>query len=153
LAATFDQATVRLYVNGAQVAASAQTAALSTSTSALTIGADFYGEYFEGVLDEIRIYNRALNVSELQTDMHTPVVGGVVQFSVRRDLPTGAIVLSWIDSASSGTYRVRRATGPTPAAFLNASCWIVQATSFTDPAPQNDGNSYDYLVDAGSSCP
>ena len=153
LAATYDQAMLRLYVNGAQVATGAQTAPVSTSNSALTIGADFYGEFFQGVLDEVRIYNRALGVSEIQTDMNTPVQGGVVQFNVRRDLPTGSVVLSWTDTASSGTYRVRRATGPAPADFSGATCWIVQGTTFTDPAPQNNGISYDYLVDARSACP
>jgi len=153
LAATYDQTMLRLYVNGVQVATGAQTAAVSTSNAALTIGADFYGEFFQGILDEIRIYDRALSVSEIQTDMNTPAQGGVVQFNVRRDLPTGSVVLSWTDSASSGTYRVRRATGPAPADFSSATCWIVQGTTFTDPAPQNDGISYDYLVDARSVCP
>ncbi len=153
LAATFDQAMLRLYVNGDEILPGAQqTTALSTSTSALTIGADSYGEFFQGVLDEIRIYNRALSVSELRTDMNTPVQGGVVQFSLGRDLATGSVVLSWIDSALSGTYRVRRATGPTPTDFSAATCWVVQGTTFTDPAPQDNGVSYDYLVDARSSC-
>jgi hypothetical protein len=144
---------IRLYVNGVQVATGAQATPLSTSNGVLTIGADFYGEFFQGDLDEIRIYNRALSVSELQTDMNTPVQGGVIQFSVRRDLPHGTVALSWVDSALSGTYRVRRATGPSPAAFSTATCWIVQGTTFTDPAPQNNGVSYDYLVDARSACP
>jgi hypothetical protein len=60
LAATYDGTTIRLYVNGVQVATGAQTAAISTSTSALAIGANFYGEYFNGLIDEVRIYNRAL---------------------------------------------------------------------------------------------
>jgi hypothetical protein len=29
----------------------------------------------------------------------------------------------------------------------------VAGTTFTDPAAAADGNSYDYLVDAGASCP
>ena len=31
------------------------------------------GEYFEGRIDEVRIYNRALSVTEIQTDMSTPI--------------------------------------------------------------------------------
>ena len=39
-------------------------------------GNSFNGvEYFTGLLDEIRIYNRALSVSEIQQDMTTPVGG------------------------------------------------------------------------------
>ena len=40
LAATYDGATLRLYVNGAQVSSQAHTGAIITSTSALRIGGD-----------------------------------------------------------------------------------------------------------------
>src|SRR5439155_665278 len=74
LAATFDGATVRLYVNGVQVASQAQTAPLAATTGALQIGADGYtGENFAGRIDEVRIYNRALSAAEIQTDMNTAV--------------------------------------------------------------------------------
>ena len=75
LAATYDRATIRLFVNGVQVSTAAQTAAVSTSNAVLTIGADFYGEYFAGLIDEVRIYNRALSAAEIQTDMSTAVGG------------------------------------------------------------------------------
>ena len=32
-----------------------------------------YGEYFQGLIDEVRIYNRALTAAEIQADMNTPV--------------------------------------------------------------------------------
>jgi len=74
LAATYDGATMRLYVNGEQVASRAQTGAIATSTNPLQIGGDiFYGQYFAGLIDEVRIYNRALNIAEIQSDMNTPV--------------------------------------------------------------------------------
>jgi hypothetical protein len=74
LAATYDGATMQLYVNGVQVASRAQTGAIATSTNPLQIGGDsFYGQYFAGRIDEVRIYNRALSVAEIQTDMNTPL--------------------------------------------------------------------------------
>ena len=74
LAATYDGATMRLYVNGGQVASRAQTGAIATSTNPLQIGGDtFYGQYFAGLIDEVRIYNQALSVAEIQSDMNTPV--------------------------------------------------------------------------------
>jgi hypothetical protein len=73
LAATFDRTTVRLYVNGAQVASQAQTTLLTTSTATLQIGGDVYGENFAGRIDEVRIYNRALSAAEIQGDMITAV--------------------------------------------------------------------------------
>ena len=73
LAATYDRTMIRLFVNGVQVASGAQTSAISTSNGVLTIGADFYGEYFQGLIDEVRIYNRALGQTEIQSDMNTSV--------------------------------------------------------------------------------
>jgi hypothetical protein len=77
LAATFDGATVRLYVNGAQVASRAQTVPLVTGTGTLQIGADAYtGENFAGRIDEVRIYSRALTAAEIQADMNTALNSG-----------------------------------------------------------------------------
>jgi hypothetical protein len=40
----------------------------------LQIGGDtIYGQYFAGLIDEVRIYNQALSVAEIQSDMNTPV--------------------------------------------------------------------------------
>jgi hypothetical protein len=73
LAATYDGGTVRLYVNGTVVASQAQTTPLTTSTGPLSIGGSVaYGEFFQGVLDELRLYNRALAAGEIQTVMTTP---------------------------------------------------------------------------------
>ncbi len=74
LATTYDGATLRLYVNGTQVASQAVTGAIRTSSGVLSIGGNgVWGEYFSGRLDEVRIYNRALSAAEVQTDMNTPV--------------------------------------------------------------------------------
>jgi hypothetical protein len=32
-----------------------------------------FGEYFQGRIDDLRIYNRALSAAEITTDMNTPV--------------------------------------------------------------------------------
>jgi len=77
-AGTYDGATLRVYINGTQIAGLAATGALVNSTGQLSIGgnpAESNIEYFRGLLDEIRIYNRALSVSEIQQDMTTPVGG------------------------------------------------------------------------------
>ena len=74
LAATYDGATMRLYVNGVQVASRAQTGNIATSTNPLQIGGDsIYGQYFAGMIDEVRIYSRALTQTEIQTDMNAPL--------------------------------------------------------------------------------
>ncbi|HVQ90242.1 MAG TPA: LamG-like jellyroll fold domain-containing protein [Mycobacteriales bacterium] len=74
LAGTYDGATLRLYVNGVQVATKARTGPLPASTSPLRIGGNSaWGEYFSGLIDEVRVYNRALPAAEIGTDMTTPV--------------------------------------------------------------------------------
>ena len=61
LAVTYDGATLRLYVNGTLVASQAKTGAITSSTNQLQIGGDsIYGQYFNGLIDEVRIYNTAL---------------------------------------------------------------------------------------------
>jgi hypothetical protein len=47
---------------------------MSTSTSALRMGGNsVWGEWFNGIMDEVRVYSRALTVSEIQFDMNTPI--------------------------------------------------------------------------------
>src|SRR2546430_1106977 len=77
LAGTFDGTTVRLYVNGVEVASQAQATSLVNTAETLQIGADkFAGENFAGRIDEVRIYNRALSPAEIQADMAVGVDGG-----------------------------------------------------------------------------
>src|SRR5262249_28851566 len=74
LAVTYDGAVLSLYVNGTLVSTTTLTGAMATSTAALRIGGNsIWGEYFKGMIDEVRIYNRALAASEIQVDMATPV--------------------------------------------------------------------------------
>ena len=74
---TYDGATLRLYVNGTLVGSQAKTGAITTSTNPLQIGGDsIYGQYFKGLIDEVRIYNVALAAAQIQTDMNTPVGSG-----------------------------------------------------------------------------
>ncbi len=74
VATTYDGATVRLYVDGAEVASRPQTGAVSTSDGPLHIGGnDVWGEWFEGRVDEVRVYRRALAASEIASDVRTPI--------------------------------------------------------------------------------
>ena len=77
LAVTYDGANLRLYKNGALVTTTAAPGALVTSANPLRIGGNtIWGEYFDGRIDEVRVYNRALSAAEITTDMTTPVGGG-----------------------------------------------------------------------------
>jgi len=55
-----------------QVASRSQSGAIRSASGVLGIGGDaFWGQYFSGLIDEIRIYNRALSPAEVQSDMNT----------------------------------------------------------------------------------
>jgi Concanavalin A-like lectin/glucanases superfamily/Domain of unknown function (DUF1929)/Kelch motif len=96
LAVTYDRVAVRLYVNGVQVSSLAATAAIATSTNPLQIGGDsIYGQYFQGTIDEVRVYNRALTAVEIQGDMNTPV-GSSSQ-------PTLSIANATVTEGNTGT--------------------------------------------------
>src|SRR5262249_33613982 len=76
LAATYDGTTIRAYLNGAQAGTKAISGSITTSTNPLRIGGDsVWGEYFNGLIDEVRVYNTALTAAQIQTDMNTPVGG------------------------------------------------------------------------------
>ncbi len=75
LATTYDGNTLRLYVNGAEVSSRPITGGIQGTTAPLRIGGNTYpGQFFDGLIDEVRIYRRALTASEIAADMNTPVV-------------------------------------------------------------------------------
>lgn len=75
LAATYDGSVFRLYVNGNEVANAPVSGEIIQSDSGLSIGGNtIWGEYFQGMIDEVRIYNRALSASEIQDDMDSPLL-------------------------------------------------------------------------------
>jgi hypothetical protein len=65
---------LRLYLNGVEVNARATSGSIVASSGALRIGGNaVWGEYLEGFIDEVRVYNRALSAAQIQADMTTPV--------------------------------------------------------------------------------
>ena len=111
LALTYDGTTERLYLNGALVASKAKTGAITTSTNPLTIGSDpLYGQYFSGLIDEVRVYNAALSQTAIQTDMTTPISGSSTTDTTPPTTPAGltpgvagqtSISLSWTASTDN----------------------------------------------------
>ena len=74
MAATYDGATLKLYLNGALVSSKAAAGTLRASTNPLRIGGNLiWGEYFKGQIDDVRIYNSVLTQAQIQTDLNTPV--------------------------------------------------------------------------------
>jgi hypothetical protein len=74
LASTYDGSMLRMYLNGVQVGSKAVSGNMKIGSGPLRIGGNsLWGEYFQGKIDEVRVYNRALTASQIRTDMTTPV--------------------------------------------------------------------------------
>ena len=77
IVATYDSGTMKLYING-EYAAGTTGADLQSDISNynLTIGAGISQTLsFNGVIDEVAIYNRALSAEEIRANMHTRLSG------------------------------------------------------------------------------
>ncbi len=132
---------LRLYVNGTQVGQLLYTGSITTSNAVLRIGGNSVrAEWFQGLIDEVRIYNRALSAAEVQSDLTRSV--GVVDTtppSAPANLAgtgsTSSVLLNWnasSDAVGVAHYNVHRSNAPdfTPAAVNR----IAQPTglSYTD---------------------
>ncbi|HEX7254734.1 MAG TPA: LamG-like jellyroll fold domain-containing protein [Gaiellaceae bacterium] len=156
LAATYDGTTVRLYVDGTEVGSVIRAGGITTSSDPLFIGGNpVWPEWFSGLIDEVRIYDRALTATELQADMSTAIDSGPPDTESPSAPGTltatggmGSASLSWgpaSDDRAVAHYNVYRST---VASFLpDLSNRIAQVTglAYTDAAP---AGTYFYKVDA-----
>ncbi|HKO38760.1 MAG TPA: LamG domain-containing protein, partial [Solirubrobacterales bacterium] len=75
IASTYDGKNQRFYLNGTQVKVTTVTGSLPNTANPLRIGGNIlWGEYFAGLIDEVRVYNRALTAAEIASDMNAKVV-------------------------------------------------------------------------------
>lgn len=103
LTGTYDGTNLRIYVNGVLASTKMIGGSLPTSTGMLRIGGNVvWGEYFSGLIDEVRIYNRALSATEIQTDMNTPVgaAGGAISVPASVSVAAGASTASFKATAA-----------------------------------------------------
>src|SRR4029450_3763409 len=127
LATTYNGNVLALYVNGVQAGQLIIAGPIVPSTSALKIGGNsVWGEWFQGEIDEVRIYNRALTASEITGDMNTSISAPDPQAPSSPGTLTasgglGQIGLSWgaaTDNVGVARYNLHRGTsaGFTPSA-------------------------------------
>jgi len=75
LATTYDGHYQRLYLNGREVARRSRSGAIAGSVGSLRIGGNpILGDWFSGLIDEVRLYDRALSASEIGNDMNVSVM-------------------------------------------------------------------------------
>ena len=73
LAVTYDGTDLRFYRNGQKTETRAASEPLGTNSSDLIIGNSFFGEALTGLIDEVRIYNYALNDAEIAAMYLMPI--------------------------------------------------------------------------------
>ena len=90
LVLTYDGATIRFYDNGHLVRSMAATGDIATSNLPLTIGAFAYDHTnpFTGVVDEVRIYNRALSALDVYTLYSAGIPSAALMFLTQPDNQT-----------------------------------------------------------------
>jgi hypothetical protein len=155
LSLTYDGSAVRLYVNGSLVSTTAKSGALATSTNQLQIGGDsLYGQYFSGLIDEVRVYNTALSAGQIQTDMVTPISGGTSDTQAPTQPGTlganaassSTINLSWgasSDNVGVTGYQIERCQGSGCSNFSQIATTTGSTTSYSDTSlTANTGYSY-----------
>jgi hypothetical protein len=67
ITATYDGSQAKVYINGVQNTAVAKTGTMVNNGVHVNIGRQGKGMYWKGLLDEVRVYNRALTATEVQT--------------------------------------------------------------------------------------
>jgi hypothetical protein len=128
LALTYDGTAVRIFNNGVQVASQPQSGAIATGSQTLYIGGDaINGNDFAGMIDDLRIYSRALSQAEIQNDMAGANSVGVTvaaapataQIQVDGVTYTGSQTFQW---AVGSTHTL---TAPSPQAVVgsNQTIW------------------------------
>ncbi len=163
LAVTYDGTTLRLFVNGAQAGSQAAGGSIISSTSPLRVGGNsIWGEYFAGLIDEVRIYSRVLTAAEIQTDMNTPVGAPPPPDTMPPTDPTNftatavgttQINLTWTaatDNVGVTGYEVERCQGTGCANFVRIG--TPTGTAFSDTG-LTAGTIYRYRVRAADAVP
>jgi hypothetical protein len=157
LAATYDGSALRLYVDGNEVSSVPETGTIKSSAKPLEIGGDdTYGQYFQGLVDEVRVYDVARTAAEIRTDMTTPVVqgtsGDVEPPSAPGTLSATAVGSSEVDLSwgaatdeSAVIYDLERCQGSGCTDF--ASLATTATTSYRDTSVAAD-STYVYRVRA-----
>src|SRR6266850_4270931 len=123
---------LQLYVNGALNTSVAQNITPVANTSPLYIG-QFGGnaDRMNGTIDEVRIYNRALSVTEIQTDMNTPIAPPGPAPTVSGVNPTSGIQGQVLNAVLTGTNFLSGASCSFGTGITVNSCAFNSATQMT----------------------
>src|SRR5262249_28569996 len=111
LTATYDGNTLSAYTNGVLITTNpAPSGPASSDPNPLTFGKHAaYPQFFHGIVDEVRIYSRALSPAEIQVDMNTPIgtpSAPAAPTGVTATPANAQVALSWAVAAGATSYNV-----------------------------------------------
>ncbi len=148
VAATWNGTTMALYTNGSLQASQVAGGVLTTTSDPLVIGTKngsaANGDYFNGWLDEVRIYNRGLSATEINTVVHAGEATPTTPTGVRAAPANSQVIISWNAIAGASSYNVKRSnTSGGPYQTVGAPF----SNTYTDSGLTN-GTIYYYVVSA-----
>jgi VCBS repeat-containing protein len=157
IAGTYDGTTLRIYINGVQNNTKAASITIGTNATNLGIGAEPAAaplNFFQGSIDDARIYNRALSATEITALASTTPPGDITPPAAPTGLnavPGDTIVnLTWTASADPDVkgYNVYRgiASHDYDPAPINGGTLVT--TEFFDDSGLTNGLQYFYTVKA-----
>jgi hypothetical protein len=169
VAGTYDGTTLKIYINGElqpAIASESHTGDIDSSATAVSIGRDSDGggrRYFNGLIDDVRIYSRALTVEEIQAVMTGGGNPALALAPVPQDKATDVprdVVLAWTPGPYAVAHNVYLGTtfddvnGASIATPLNVLASAGQDTNAYDPpGVLAYGQTYYWRVDEVNAAP
>lgn len=164
LAVTYGSSALRLYVNGTQVAVQTVTGSITTTTNPLRIGGNTQasGQYFQGRIDEVRIFNTVRTAAQIQSDMNTrvdttaPTISSRSPASGATGVSAGTAVTVTFNetmaaaSINANTLQLRNAQGTLVAGTVSYAT-ATRVATFTPSAALANGTVHTATVVGGAS--
>jgi len=149
VAVTLNGTTARLYLDGAEVGANAamslKPSSLGNTTQNYLGRSQFNDPYFNGSLDDFRVYNRALAGGDLFALSHPAAQPPDTVTAVPG---IGQVALAWSGAGAAVSYTVKRSTSP-GGPFTTIAGGITDL-GYTDTGLVNGANYY-YVVSANNA--
>ncbi len=134
LAATSDGTTLKLFVNGVQVGSSPVSGAMHASTNVVRIGGNsIWSSFFQGRIDEVRIFNLPRTAAQISADMNSAVVSvgsppTLTNPGNQSNAENDVVSLALAATDPDGDPISYSATGLPPSLTVNASTGFISGT-------------------------
>src|SRR6185295_1188673 len=145
LALTYDGATARLYADGTERSNGAKTWNLVAGAAYIGRQINGAGEYWNGLIDDVRVYNRALTAAEIAA-LSAGSAGPATPANLHATAGNAQVGLTWTAAAGATSYVIKRSS---VSGSSYAPVGTTTSTSYTNTGLQN-GTTYYYVVSAVS---